>query len=449
MPTAATPTAARTANRAAFVADSHSLTTLPSGVRVVTEAMPSVRSAALGIFIGTGSSMEGGPVAGWSHLLEHMIFRGTPSYASEEIDEIFDAMGAELNAGTGKESTSVYSRVLDFQVERAFDVMAEMVAQPLLTADDLANEREIVIEEIAMYEDDPDDLVHDLLADAVFGPHPLGRPVIGTRESVGGADADALRRFHAERYAPSDIVIAAAGAIAHEDIVALAERLRLPASPGASGPRAPRAPVGLRPARRFLRKDTEQVHLTLGGEGLARDDERRYALRVLDTILGGTSSSRLFQEVREKRGLAYAVYSFAGHHAGTGQVGIYVGTRPDNAVRAAQVIADELARLREDGIDRREIERARENAKGRAVLALESTSARMNRLGGAVLADLPLLSIDGLIERIDAVSIEDVNALAQELLAPERLSAAGIGPDEREFDAALAIMTPTLLEATA
>ncbi len=428
------------------MAEGHTLTTLPSGVRVVTEGMPSVRSVALGFFVGTGSAMEAVPVAGWSHLLEHMIFRGTEHYASEEIDEIFDAMGAELNAGTGKESTSVYSRVLDVHLERAFDVIGEMVGRPRLTAEDLANEREIVLEEIAMYEDDPHDLVHDLLGEAVFGDHPLGRPVIGTRASVGATRADALREFHTGRYVPGDIVVAAAGSVDHDALVALAERLPLAGAPGSHGPAAPDPPSVQAPRRRFLAKDTEQYHVALGAPGIARDDERRHALRVLDTILGGTSSSRLFQEVREKRGLAYAVYSFTAQHAGTGQVGIYVGTRPDNVGLATRVIAAELERLRQDGVAVRDLDRARDNAKGRAVLALESTSARMNRLGSSVLAGLPLLSLDEIVERIDAVTADEVDALLRELFAPQRLSAAGIGPDEDAFTSALADIAPELVE---
>jgi predicted Zn-dependent peptidase len=410
--------------------------------------MPSVRSVALGFFVGTGSAMEAVPVAGWSHLLEHMIFRGTEHYASEEIDEIFDAMGAELNAGTGKESTSVYSRVLDVHLERAFDVIGEMVGRPRLTAEDLANEREIVVEEIAMYEDDPHDLVHDLLGEAVFGDHPLGRPVIGTRDSVGATQADALREFHAGRYVPGDIVVAAAGSVDHDALVAMAEQLPLAGAPGSHGPAAPAPPAVHAPRRRFLAKDTEQYHVALGAPGIARDDDRRHALRVLDTILGGTSSSRLFQEVREKRGLAYAVYSFTAQHAGTGQVGIYVGTRPDNVGLATRVIAAELERLRQDGVAVRDLDRARDNAKGRAVLALESTSARMNRLGASVLAGLPLLSLDEIVERIDAVTADEVNGLLRELFAPARLSAAGIGPDEDAFTSALADIAPELAEVS-
>ena len=297
-----------------------------------------------------------------------------------------------------------------------------------------------------MYEDDPHDLVHDLLGEAVFGAHPLGRPVIGSRETVSACEAGALRAFHGDRYVAGDLVVAAAGSVDHEAIVALAERIELPAG---HGPASPAPPAGPQPRRRFLVKDTEQVHLALGAPGVARDDERRHALRVLDTILGGTSSSHLFQEVREKRGLAYAVYSFTAQHAGTGQVGIYVGTRPDNLAVATRVIADELDRLRQDGVATRDLDRARDNSKGRAVLALESTSARMNRLGSSVLAGLPLLSLDEILERIDAVTADDVNDLLRELFEPARLSAAGIGPDEAAFAGALAEVAPELAGAPA
>jgi predicted Zn-dependent peptidase len=426
----------------------HRFTTLDSGVRVVTEAMPSARSAALGLLIATGSSTEDGPVGGWSHLLEHMLFRGTASYAGDEVDRIFDAMGAELNAGTGKESTSVYSRVLDVHLERAFDVMADMVWRPRIAEDDLTSEREIVLEEIAMYEDDPQDLVFDLLGEAVFGGHPLGRPVIGTRETVSGARADALREFHAERYVPGDVVVAAAGSVDHERLVGL---VRAAEARGTDGLRAPAPPAPPAPARegarRFLARPTEQVHVTLGGLGLARGDERRYALRVLDVVLGGTSSSRLFREIREKRGLAYQVLSFHSQYAGTGQIGVYLGTRPENLAVAVGLVGTELARLLEDGISAEELQLAKDNAEGRLVLGLESTSARMSRLGGAVLAGLPVLSVDELLERVEAVTADEVLTLARELLAPERLSAAAIGPDEDAFRAAIEPVLPAPAEA--
>jgi predicted Zn-dependent peptidase len=417
--------------------EEHRITELDSGVRVVTERMPSVRSVALGFWIGTGSAAEAEPEAGLSHLIEHMLFRGTARFESVEIDQIFDGMGAELNAGTGKETTSVYSRVLDVHLERALDVMADMIWRPRFAQDDLENEREIVLEEIAMYEDDPQDKVFDVLGEAVFGSHPLGRAIIGRAEVVAGTPADGLRAFHAARYVPGNIVVAAAGSLDHD---ALVEQIARAEAARTSAPVPPAVvPPGDELARRirFIEKDTEQYHLCLGGPGIPRDDDRRFALRVLDNILGGSSSSRLFQEVREKRGLAYSVYSFQSLYAGTGQVGLYLGTRPDNVGRAMAVVASELERFRSDPATAEELDRSKENVKGRLVLALESTTARMNRLGSSVLAELPLLSVDEMVERIDAVTITDLEELANELFVPERLSAAGIGAERAVFDAAL------------
>jgi predicted Zn-dependent peptidase len=417
-------------DRAEAVEHGHELTVLDSGVRVVTERMQSVRSVALGLWIGTGSAAEDEPEAGLSHLIEHMLFRGTARYQSLEIDQLFDAMGAELNAGTGKETTSVYSRVLDRHLERAFDVMADMVWRPAFDLAELEQEREIVLEEIAMYEDDPQDKVFDVLGEAVFGGHPLGRAIIGRADVVGSAGPDALRAFHAARYVPTNVVIAAAGSVDHDALVELVERAGIERLGG-------RAPAAQPARRRFFAKDTEQYHVCLGAPGLARDDERRFALRVLDNILGGTSSSRLFQEVREKRGLAYSVYSFQSLYAGSGQIGLYLGTRPDNVSRALGVVAEELERFRAEPATAEELERSKENVKGRVLLALESTTARMNRLGSSVLADMPLLSVDEVEARIDAVELDDLSELASELLAPERLSAAGIGADESAFRTAL------------
>jgi predicted Zn-dependent peptidase len=422
----------------------HRLTELESGVRIVTEQMDSVRSVALGFWIGTGSSAEDAPDAGLSHLIEHMLFRGTARYGSLQIDQLFDAMGAELNAGTGKETTSLYARVLDIHLAEAFDAMADMVWRPRFDAGELEQEREIVLEEIAMYEDDPQDKVFDVLGEAVFGEHPLGRAIIGRAEVVGGARPDALRVFHDARYVPSNVVVSAAGSVDHDALVELV-RATAPGPSSRAVPDPPPPPAG-EPARlRFVAKETEQYHVCLGGTGIPRDDDRRFALRVLDNILGGTSSSRLFQEVREKRGLAYSVYSFQSTYAGTGQVGLYLGTRPDNVVRAMKVVADELARMREDPASPDELARSKENVKGRVVLSLESTTARMNRLGASVLADMPLLSVDEVIEKIDAVTLDDVAALARDLFAADRLSAAGIGSDQDEFRRALEPISPALV----
>ncbi len=421
----------------------HRLTTLDSGVRVVTEAMPSVRSVSLGFWIGTGSRNEDDRHAGLSHLLEHLLFKGSEKYGSLEIDQIFDGMGAELNAGTGKETTSVYARVIDDHVPEAFDVMADMVFRPALR--DIESERAVILEEIAMYEDDPQEKVFDLLGEAVFGHHPLGRAIIGRASVIAETPAEQIARFHAERYQPANIVIAAAGAVEHEPFVELAARA-IAARTNGKVPHATAAPQPGTPRRRFERKDTEQYHVCLGGPGLARHDERRFALRVLDNVFGGTSSSRLFQEVRERRGLAYAVYSFTSAYQDTGQVGLYLGTRPDNVGEGLAVVASELARMREEPATPEELERAKENLKGRVVLALESTGARMNRLGSELLAGMPLLSLDETVERIDAVSHEDLAGLVEELWAPERLSAAGIGPDESRFEEALGSLAPALVE---
>jgi predicted Zn-dependent peptidase len=418
------------------VSDAHVITTLSSGVRVVTERIPAVRSVALGFWIATGSGAETEAQAGLSHLLEHMLFRGTTRYRSEEIDQIFDSMGAECNAGTGKESTSVYARVLDQHLERAFDVIAQMVCEPAF--EHLAEEREIVLEEIAMYEDDPQDLIFDVLGETIFPDHPLGRSTLGTAEVVGGATRARLRRFHRERYAPGSIVIAAAGSVEHDRVVEWASAAFPDGTAPAHAPAAPPAPAAVVPGTRFRRRDTEQVHLALGAPAIARDDERRFALRVLDAILGGTSSSRLFQAVRERRGLAYSVFSFHGLYAETGQVGVYVGTRPDNVVAVGEVLAEELARIREEPVEPDELERAKDNVKGRVVLALESTSARMDRLGGSLLANMPILELDETIERFEAVDAEAVLALAAELFDPQRLSAAAIGPEEDAFREAVA-----------
>jgi predicted Zn-dependent peptidase len=433
----------------------HLTTTLDSGVRVITERVPGVRSVALGFWVAVGSADERESEAGISHLLEHMLFRGTERYRSEEIDQIFDAMGAEINAGTDKESTSLYSRVIDRHLADAFEVMAEMIWRPRLG--ELEAEREVVLEEIAMYEDDPQDRVFDVLGGAIFGSHPLGRPVIGAREVIAAATREQLAAYHHAHYEPRSIVIAAAGSLEHDRLVEMARAAETDAAgpPGAARagePIAPRSspgdgaevgsPAAVEPARasrrvRFLQKDTEQYHVCLGGAGLAREDERRFALRVLEGVLGGTSSSRLFQEVRERRGLAYSVFCFSNLYAGTGEVGVYVGTRPENLPTALQVLAAELERCAEDPASEQELVRSRENLKGRMALALESTGARMSRLGASLLNGLPILSVEEMIERIDAVGVEELRELAGELFTPARLSVAGVGPDEDTFNAAI------------
>ncbi|HEX4186864.1 MAG TPA: pitrilysin family protein [Solirubrobacteraceae bacterium] len=404
------------------------------GVRVVTERVPGVRSVALGFWIAAGSVIEDESEAGISHLLEHMLFRGTDRFGSQEIDEIFDAMGAEVNAGTDKDTTSLYTRVLDRHLERAFDVMGDMVWRPCFG--ELETEKDVVLEEIAMYEDDPQDRAFDQLGRAIFGSHPLGRPVIGTAEVVGAATREQLAAYHAQRYRPQSIVIAAAGSLDHDELVEMARAVAVPPGGGPPAADATAAPEFERRVS-FLEKDTEQYHVCIGGAGIARDDERRFALRVLEGVIGGTSSSRLFQEVRERRGLAYAVFCFSNLYARTGEFGIYVGTRPDKLAEALAVLAAELERAVGDPAGEEELVRSQENLKGRIALALESTGARMSRLGTSVLNELPILSIEELIARIDAVDLAALRELSEQLLRPAGLSVAGVGPEEGAFSAAI------------
>jgi predicted Zn-dependent peptidase len=421
----------------------HQLTELDSGVRVVTEEMPSVRSVALGFWIRVGSRNETIEQAGISHFLEHLLFKGTARFSSTEIDQIFDGLGAEINAGTGKETTSVYSRFLDQHLERAFDVMTDMVLRP--TYPDIDSERQVVIEEIAMYEDEPSDKVHDVLSRAVFGDHPLGRPIIGTADVIAGVPVPDIAAYHDGRYTAPNLVVAGAGRLSHDKLVSLVE------DAFGAGPGEPNvseaASATEEPRVCFHEKQTEQYHVALGAPGLPRGDERRFILRVLDTILGGSSSSRLFQEVREKRGLAYSVYSYASQYVDSGQVALYVGTRPDRVGEALDVIGEELRKLQDSTITEEELERAKENVKGRTVLSMESTLARMNRLGSSVLMGVPLLTLDEVVAAIDAVTLEQVSSLARELFDPMKMSAAGVGGDEDSFVSALEAVNPALAAA--
>ena len=422
------------------------LTELDSGVGVVTEEMPGVRSAALGFWIRTGSRDETAEQAGISHLLEHLLFKGTERFSSLEIDEAFDAMGAEVNAGTGKETTSVYARFLDHHLERAFDLLQDMVLRPVYP--DIDSERQVVIEEIAMYEDEPADKVHDVLSGAVFGDHPLGRPVIGRAEVIASVPVPDIAGYHDSHYTAPNIVVAAAGSVTHERIVELVSEALDGSRPSGDRRLEPEpAPAEAGSRVSFHHKETEQFHVCLGGRGIPRADDRRFALRVLDTILGGSTSSRLFQEVREKRGLAYAVYTYVSQYIDTGQVGLYVGTRPDRVGEALEAIGGELHRLQEEDVPATELERARENVKGRTTLAMESTLARMNRLGSSVLTGVPVLSLDEVLQAIDAVTAEDVATLAREMFDPERLSAACVGSDESAFRGALEHVNPALSAA--
>ena len=426
---------------------SWTLSELDSGERVISERLDHVRSAAVGYWIGAGSRDEEPGEAGVTHFIEHLLFKGTERYSALEIAEIFDGLGGELNAATSREHTLVYARVPDHHLETALDVMSDMVFSPAFA--ELDSEREVVLEEIAMYEDAPQELVHDLIADAVFADHPLGRPVIGTADVIESLPREAIARYHRAMYVPGNIVVAAAGNMQHEQVVELVSRaLERRGSANGSSPNVRPPLVQAPPPRlRFQRKETEQYHVCLGAAGISRSDRRRFAASLLDAILGGSASSRLFQEIREKRGMAYAVYSFVSQYTDTGQIGIYLGTREDNLADALAIAAEQIDDIASRPVPARELERAKENLKGRLLLSMESTSARMNRLGKSLITDSELLSLDRLIAEIDAVEAESVSELAAALLAPERLSAACIGPSEERFVAALERITPGLARA--
>ncbi len=419
------------------------LTELEGGTRVVTEVVPEVRSVALGLWVRTGSRDETPAQAGVSHFLEHLLFKGTKRYSSIEIAEIFDGMGAATNAATGKESTHLYARFLDTHTDEAFDLLSEMLLGP--TFPEIDSEREVVLEEIAMYEDEPSDKVHDVLDEAVYGTHPLGRRILGKAEVISSIPVPDIGAYHQAHYTGNNIVVAAAGNVDHKKIVELAEKHVQP--PGGEGNGKLEPPEVIEARVCFQRKDTEQYHVCFGGRGIDRDDDRRFALAILDSTFGGSTSSRLFREVREKRGLAYAVGSYSQQYADSGMVGIYVGTRADKVEEACDVIGAELRSLHEDGISDEELNRAKESVKGRMVLSSESTSARMSRIGKAVLFGTDLLTLDEMLAKIDEVTAENVAELADELYSPEALSAAAIAPDEDRFRKALAPVSESLAAA--
>jgi len=421
------------------------LSELDSGERVISEKVPGVRSVALGFWIGAGSRDERADRAGVSHFIEHLLFKGTRAYDARQIAETFDAMGAELNAATSREHTVVYSRVPDRHVEEALAVMTDMVFAPAFA--ELDQEREVVLEEIAMYEDTPQELVHDLFSEAMFGSHALGRPVIGAAEVISTVSRRAIGAYHRSMYTGGNIVVSAAGNIAHDRFVALLERSeRRSGAPGRSGPRVRRHLVQAPPpGLRFQRKDTEQYHLCLGAPGISRSDRRRFAASLLDSILGGSASSRLFQEIREKRGMAYSVYSFASQYTDTGMIGVYVGTREENLDACIEICVEQIAEIAAGRLRDGELERAQESLKGRIMLSMESTSNRMSRLGKSLISDTELMSLDRIAAEIDAVDRDALAELAGVLLAPERLSAAGVGPDEDRFRRAVRRANPALV----
>ena len=424
---------------------------LPGGLRVVTEFLPSVRSVALGIWVGVGSRDEDVPHAGATHYLEHLLFKGTRKRTALEISSVMDAVGGEMNAFTAKEYTCYYARVLDADLPLAIDVLSDMVTASLIEPRDVDAERNVVLEEIAMNDDDPTDSVHEAFTSHLFGDTPLGRPILGTVDSINGITRDQIHEHYVARYTPPHLVVAAAGNVEHDAVVAGVRAAFGPALSGfgAAEPAGPRLRGsgglwdGYGPAAgtgvKLVSRSIEQANLVLGCEGLARTDDRRFALGVLNAALGGGMSSRLFQEVREKRGLAYSVYSFTAQHADTGLWGIYVGCLPSKADEVLSICTDELAKVIADGLSDAELDRGKGQVRGGIVLGLEDPSSRMTRLGKSELVYPRLEPVDEVIAAIDAVTHDDVRAIAEEVLArPKTLAVVGPFDDPDAFSGAVA-----------
>jgi predicted Zn-dependent peptidase len=412
---------------------------LPGGLRVLTESVPGVRSVSLGIWIGIGSRDETPRQAGAAHYLEHLLFKGTRRRTAVDIAEQFDAVGGELNAFTEKEHTCYYAQVLDTDLSLAVDVLADVVTDATMTPPDVETERGVVLEEIAMRDDDPEDLLGELFDEALFGEHPLGRPVIGTEESVRSMSRETLHSFWRGKYTTPRMVVAAAGNLVHADVVELvatalggAAAEAGPASP--VGPRRPE-PAVLHPGPRLVLRpeDTEQAHVMLGVPGLSRHHPLRTALTVLNTALGGGPSSRLFQQVREQRGLAYSVYSALTSYSDAGHLAVYAGCAPERLDEVVTVVRGVLAEVAAGGLTPAEVARAQGNLRGGLVLGLEDTPSRMNRLGRGELDHGRQRTVAESLDRIAAVTPEQVAELARTLLA-EPLTAAVVGPYDEERD---------------
>lgn len=412
-------------------------TVLPSGLRIITEAIPAMRSVSFGVWVGVGSRDETGPLSGVSHFLEHLLFKGTPKRSAMDISAQIEAVGGETNAFTTKEYTCYYARVLDQDLPLAIDVMCDLVANSVLDPADVETERGVILEEIAMHDDEPGDEVHDLIVRAIYGDnHPLGRLISGTEETITPMTRRQIHGFYRRRYTAPSIVIAVAGNLDHAEVVrGIRQAL-------AGGPldTAPAQPASHRPAGARVRtrkanmvvepKETEQAHVVLGCPAIDRFDDRRFALGVMNNILGGGMSSRLFQEIRERRGLAYSVYSYASQYADSGHFGVYAGCAPGKVHEVLDLIRAELARLAADGITDEELSRGRGMTKGSFVLGLEDTGSRMSRLAKGELLYDDLLSVDELLARVDAVTADEVNRVAAELLT-RPMSLAVVGPFDK------------------
>src|SRR5438128_1485257 len=395
-----------------------SRTEFSSGLRVVTERMPSIRSVSIGFWVLAGSRDERPAISGHCHFLEHLLFKGTPSRTALDIAEDFDAVGGDVNAFTAKEYTCYYARVLDRDLEMAVDHLADMRQHSLIRTVDLDAERQVILEEINMHEDSPEDVVHDLFTETIWPEHPLGRPILGTAATIQAATRPSVNRFYKRHYVPGRVVVAAAGSVDHDRLIAMlhdrmetGRRLKPGSSSRSSARKRQRAPVAS--GRRLVkRRKTEQAHICVGTDGLDRTDPDRFAFMIVNTALGGGMSSRLFQEIRERRGLAYTAYSFHSQFAEIGLFSAYAGTTPGKAREVFGLMRAQIEAVRDGDLNAEEFERAKGHVKGSTVLSLEDPGGRMSRLGKSEIANGEILTVDEILRRVERVSLDDARHIA-------------------------------------
>jgi len=403
--------------------------TAPNGLVVLTEKLAGVRSVAAGIWVRTASAHESREQMGISHLLEHMVFKGTERRSARQIALELEVRGGSLDAFTGRDYTSYQAHVLDADLPVAVDILTDLVRRPLLRDSDLQPERKVIIEEIGGVEDTPDDLVFEIAAETLWPGHPYGFSILGTRDTVNALSADDLRTLHTNGYYPGNCVVAAAGNVEHDQLLGLLEAEGWLDGTAARPARTPVAAApSVRGGERREERDTTQAHIVFGTDTFALGDPRRFALAILTNAFGGGMSSRLFQRVREELGLAYAIFAYKHFYRSAGQLGVYVGTNPESADRAAEAIRDEYALLAREGLPAAELADGKQQLKGQIMLSLESPSARMSRLAGFELHGDRYRPLDQLLAEIDAVTADQANAVAAEYFTPERQTVVRLGP---------------------
>jgi len=399
---------------------------LPNGIRVVSEAIPYVKSVTLGIWVGSGSRSEEQYNHGISHFIEHLMFKGTTKRSAKDIAEIVDAVGGQLNAFTAKEHTCYYMKVIDTHLELALNILSDMLLASNFAVDDIEREREVILEELNMYEDSPDELVHDIHLEKIWPGHPLGRNIIGNTEAIHGFNRDIVIDFYNKFYTPDNFVIAAAGNLTHEKLVELAEQY-FGSRSGSKYKPGTTVPI-LNPTQSIHSKDTEQVHFCLGTSGIPQNSPEIYAMHILNNLLGGGISSRLFQSIREERGLAYSVYSYQSNYSDAGLLTIYAGTRPVNVEQVIELIKKDLYDIKNNGITEHELNKSKEQLKGSLLLGLESSSSRMSRIGKMEITLGKYVSLDEVVTKIDQVTRKDVNTILHKIFTPNLLCFTALGP---------------------